>query len=72
MGPYSQCFIFFVTYERVLNKLECYIALSWKGLPWKNTLAYLVHSQVTKKIFFVNVGLYSQCFIFFITYKWVL
>ncbi len=22
------------------NKLECYITLGWKGLPWKNNLAY--------------------------------
>ena len=25
------------------NKLECYITLCWKCLPWTNTLAYWVH-----------------------------
>jgi len=26
------------------NKLECYIAVCWKGLPETNTLAYWAHS----------------------------
>ncbi len=29
------------------NKLECSIALGWKGLPGTNTSAYLTPSQVT-------------------------
>jgi hypothetical protein len=33
-----------------LNKLECYIALDWKGLPRTNTLAYWAHLKVTKKM----------------------
>jgi hypothetical protein len=32
------------------NKLECYITLGWKGLQVKNTLAYWVYLEVTKKI----------------------
>ncbi len=39
LWPYSQHFIFFVTYEWA-NKLKCYIRKGWKGLPGKNTLAY--------------------------------
>ncbi len=35
--PYSQYFIFFVTYEWPY-KLECYITLGWKGLPGANPL----------------------------------
>jgi hypothetical protein len=26
------------------NKQECYIKLIWNGLPWENTLAYLVQA----------------------------
>ncbi len=32
------------------NKLECYITLDRKGLPWTNTLTYRVRSQVVKKM----------------------
>jgi hypothetical protein len=31
------------------TKLECYIALGWKGLPDANTLAFRAHLQVAKK-----------------------
>ncbi len=41
-GPHSQHFIFFVTYQSA-NKLECYITLSWKGLPGTNTQAHRAH-----------------------------
>jgi hypothetical protein len=27
-----------------LNKLEFYITQGWKGMPWKNALAYWAHS----------------------------
>ncbi len=37
LAPYSQHTIFFVTAP---NKLECYITVGCKGLPWTNTLAY--------------------------------
>jgi hypothetical protein len=39
LGPYSQHFIFFVTYKSP-NKLDRYITLSCKGLPMTNTLTY--------------------------------
>jgi hypothetical protein len=39
---YTQHFIFPVNYE-FANKLECYIALGLKGLPWTNNLAYWAH-----------------------------
>jgi hypothetical protein len=39
---HSQHLIFFVTYERP-HKLDCFITLGWKGLPWTNTLVYWVH-----------------------------
>jgi len=29
---------------------KCYITLSWKGLPWSNTVAYWAHSKSTKKM----------------------
>jgi hypothetical protein len=32
------------------NKLECYITLGWKGLTVTNTLAFKVHSSVTKNM----------------------
>ncbi len=31
------------------NKLECYIAIGWVGVPGTNTLAFEAHSYVTKK-----------------------
>ncbi len=32
------------------NKLECYIALKWKGQQGTNTLTYWAHSKVTEKM----------------------
>ncbi len=32
------------------NKLECYIALSWKGQQGIHTLTYWAHSKFTKKM----------------------
>ena len=32
----------------VLNKLDCYITLVWKGLPGINTLTYWGNYKVTK------------------------
>ncbi len=40
----------FVAPTNGLNKLECYIPLSWKGLPESNTLPYRAHVLVTNGI----------------------
>jgi hypothetical protein len=45
-GPYSQDFIFFITY----NRLECYIILDFEGLLETNTLAYCAHLKVRKNM----------------------
>jgi hypothetical protein len=45
-GPYSQHFIFFITY----NRLECYIILDFEGLLETNTQAYCAHLKVRKKM----------------------
>ncbi len=46
---------FFVIYKWP-NKLECYIAFSWIGLPGANTLAYWAHVSQEEKS-----GEYSPC-----------
>jgi hypothetical protein len=54
------------------NKLDCCITLSWKGLPVTNKLTYFAYSNVTMKMKCCEYGprgLYSQHFIFFVTYK---
>jgi len=38
--PYSQHFIFFVTFEWAQ---KCYITLGWKGLTGTNNLTYLAN-----------------------------
>jgi hypothetical protein len=35
---------------KLLKALPTNIRLVWKGLPGKNTLAYLYHSKITQKI----------------------
>ncbi len=44
-GPYSQHFIFFVTYEWA-DKLECFYLVSLSNLVFCNALAYWAHSKV--------------------------
>ncbi len=44
-GPYSQHFIFFITY----NRLERYIMLGYNCLLETNTLGYCAHLKVRKK-----------------------
>jgi len=36
------------------NKLECYITLSWKGLPGTNSLAYWANRELQRKKSVVN------------------
>ncbi len=38
------------------KKLECFIILSWKGVPGTNTLAYWAHLKVKKKIKCCEIG----------------
>ncbi len=55
-----------------LNKSECYLTLSLKGLPGTNTLAYLgclcenIHGNFFKRIWswMIQSVLYLRCFIF--------
>ncbi len=53
------------------NKLQYYITLGWKGLPWTYSLTYLANLLVTKTKSVENTatGPYSH-FIFFVTCKW--
>ncbi len=40
-----------------LNKLECYIALGWKGLPMSNTLRFGPEHKLQRKTSAVNTTL---------------
>ncbi len=53
------------------KKLECYKTLPLKGLPGRNTLAYLGPFVSYEKHSFVNtvLGPYSQHFFFFLNYE---
>ncbi len=68
LGPYTQHFIFFVTFElsqqaRVLH----YSGL--ERLIRTNTLTYWPHMSY-EVLWIMLLGLYSQLFIFFATYEW--
>jgi hypothetical protein len=57
------------------NSVQCYITLSWKGLPGINTLVYWAPLQVTKTMKCCEYGPWNHIhkpFIFFLTYEWVL
>ncbi len=73
LGPYSQHFIFFVTYE-CAHKLVCLSLVSVSGLVWSNTLAFWAQ-KLQRKQSLVNMawllGSYSQHFFFFVAYKCV-
>ncbi len=53
-------------------KLECYITVALKGLQWNKHSSLLGPFISYKKwsVVIIQPGLFSQHFIFFVTYKW--
>jgi hypothetical protein len=54
------------------NKLEHLTTLGWESFTLTNTLAYWPIPKLQRKWSVVNTGHYSQYFIFFIIFIWVL